>query len=50
MRLSAVIHQFFEKYLPHIKGVSPHSIKVMWFKRNGHHAKSHQNQSEVFDE
>ena len=22
----------------------------MWFKRNGHRAKSHQNQSEVFDE
>ncbi len=28
MRLSAVIHQFFEKYLPHIKGVSPNSIKA----------------------
>jgi site-specific recombinase XerD len=28
MRLSSVIHQFFEKYLPHIKGVSPNSIKA----------------------
>jgi site-specific recombinase XerD len=28
MRLSAVIHQFFGKYLPHIKGVSPNSIKA----------------------
>ncbi len=28
MRLSAVIHQFFEKYLPQIKGVSPNSIKA----------------------
>ncbi len=28
MRLSAVIHQFFDKYLPHIKGVSPNSIKA----------------------
>lgn len=28
MRLSAFIHQFFEKYLPHIKGVSPNSIKA----------------------
>jgi site-specific recombinase XerD len=28
MRLSSVIHQFFDKYLPHIKGVSPNSIKA----------------------
>ena len=28
MRLSAVIHQFFDKYLPHIKGVSLNSIKA----------------------
>ncbi len=28
MRLSAFIHQFFDKYLPHIKGVSPNSIKA----------------------
>lgn len=28
MRLSAFIHQFFEKYLPHIKGVSPNSIRA----------------------
>jgi site-specific recombinase XerD len=28
MRLSALIHQFFENYLPHIKGVSHHSIKA----------------------
>lgn len=28
MRLSSVIHQFFEKYLPQIKGVSPNSIKA----------------------
>jgi integrase/recombinase XerD len=28
MRLSTVIHQFFDKYLPHIKGVSPNSIKA----------------------
>jgi site-specific recombinase XerD len=28
MRLSAVIHQFFDTYLPHIKGVSPNSIKA----------------------
>jgi len=28
MRLSALIHQFFDKYLPHIKGVSPNSIKA----------------------
>ena len=28
MRLSTAIHQFFEKYLPQIKGVSPHTIKA----------------------
>lgn len=28
MRLSSLIHQFFEKYLPHIKAVSPNSIKA----------------------
>jgi site-specific recombinase XerD len=28
MRLSAFIHQFFDTYLPHIKGVSPNSIKA----------------------
>jgi integrase/recombinase XerD len=28
MRLSAFIHQFFERYLSHIKGVSPNSIKA----------------------
>jgi integrase/recombinase XerD len=28
MRLSTCIHQFFEKYLPQIKGVSPHTLKA----------------------
>lgn len=28
MKLSTFIHQFFEKYLPQIKGVSPNSIKA----------------------
>ena len=28
MRLSACIHQFFEKYLPQIKGVSSHTLKA----------------------
>ena len=28
MRLSTCIHQFFEKYLPHIKGVSAHTLKA----------------------
>jgi site-specific recombinase XerD len=28
MRLSSVIHQFFSKYLPHIKAVSLHTIKA----------------------
>jgi integrase/recombinase XerD len=28
MRLSVVIHQFFDHYLPQIKGVSPHSIQA----------------------
>jgi site-specific recombinase XerD len=28
MRLSTVIHQFFNKYLPHIKALSPHTIKA----------------------
>ncbi len=28
MRLSSAIHQFFSKYLPHIKAVSPHTIKA----------------------
>jgi site-specific recombinase XerD len=28
MRLSTCIHQFFDKYLPQIKGVSPHTIKA----------------------
>ncbi len=28
MRLSTCIHQFFERYLPQIKGVSPHTIKA----------------------
>jgi len=28
MRLSTCIHQFFEKYLPRIKGVSTHTIKA----------------------
>jgi len=28
MRLSAAIHQFFSKYLPHIKALSPHTIKA----------------------
>jgi len=28
MRLSSVTHQFFSKYLPHIKAVSPHTIKA----------------------
>jgi site-specific recombinase XerD len=28
MRLSSAIHQFFSKYLPHIRALSPHSIKA----------------------
>jgi len=28
MRLSSVIHQFFSKYLPYIKAVSPHTINA----------------------
>jgi site-specific recombinase XerD len=28
MRLSTATHQFFSKYLPHIKAVSPHTIKA----------------------
>ena len=28
MRLSSTIHQFFRKYLPHIKALSPHTIKA----------------------
>jgi len=28
MRLSTCVHQFFEKYLPQIKGVSPHTLKA----------------------
>ena len=28
MRLSTCIHQFFERYLPQIKGVSPHTVKA----------------------
>jgi len=28
MRLSSVIHKFFSQYLPHIKAVSPHTIKA----------------------
>jgi site-specific recombinase XerD len=28
MRLSAAIHQFFSKYLPHIRALSPHTIKA----------------------
>jgi site-specific recombinase XerD len=28
MRLSSCIHQFFDKYLPQIKGVSPHTLKA----------------------
>jgi integrase/recombinase XerD len=28
MRLSVMIHQFFDHYLPQIKGVSPHSIQA----------------------
>ena len=28
MRLSLAIHQFFDKYLPHIKALSPHTIKA----------------------
>ena len=27
MRLSSTIHQFFNKYLPHIKALSPHTVK-----------------------
>lgn len=26
MKLSPLIHQFFDQYLPHIKGVSPHTV------------------------
>jgi site-specific recombinase XerD len=28
MKLSIYIHRFFDEYLPHIKGVSPHTIKT----------------------
>ena len=28
MKLSMCIHRFFDQYLPHIKGVSPHTIKA----------------------
>jgi len=28
MKLSPCVHQFFDKYLPHIKGVSQHTIKA----------------------
>jgi len=28
MRLSSVIHQFFGRYLPHIRALSPHTIKA----------------------
>lgn len=28
MKLSPLIHQFFDHYLPHIKGVSPHTVKA----------------------
>jgi site-specific recombinase XerD len=28
MRLSTVIHQFFSRYLPHIRALSPHTIKA----------------------
>jgi len=28
MKLSVLIHQFFDRYLPHIKGVSPHTVKT----------------------
>lgn len=28
MKLSPLIHQFFDQYLPHIKGVSPHTVKT----------------------
>ena len=28
MKLKACLHQFFSNYLPHIKGVSPHTIKA----------------------
>jgi len=28
MKLSTCIHRFFDQYLPHIKGVSPHTVKA----------------------
>jgi integrase/recombinase XerD len=28
MKLSPAIHQFFDRYLPHIKGVSDHTLKA----------------------
>ena len=28
MKLSPLIHQFFDQYLPHIKGVSHHTLKA----------------------
>jgi len=28
MKLSPIVHQFFDQYLPHIKGVSPYTIKA----------------------
>ena len=28
MKLSTCIQRFFDQYLPHIKGVSPHTVKA----------------------
>jgi integrase/recombinase XerD len=28
MKLSVLVHRFFDQYLPHIKGVSPHTVKT----------------------
>ena len=28
MKLSPLLHRFFDQYLPHIKGVSPHTVKT----------------------
>ena len=28
MKLNPLVHQFFDQYLPHIKGVSPYTIQA----------------------
>ena len=28
MKLNPLVHHFFSQYLPHIKGVSPHTVRA----------------------